>query len=614
MLQIRRSETDRLLELGGGANPTVVPTCRGGRDVAVDVRMCYDAENKPTVDFTCDFEEILPIASDEFDGVVSVFCIEHISWRKLPQFVSEMYRVCKPGGKVIVISPNTEAQIEWAKNNPNGWDGKDLFESASCVLFGDQDYSDNTHKSFLTPAIAMQLFQKAGFENILIGPYGARDTDMSIIGERPKRKHAELASTQGNAAGAILDAANTMSNLTREEMYDKHYFHGGAKVGGYAREGYWDYPVHNVTAAHILLRKPKSVLEVGCARGYILKRIQDAGIPGVGLEISKHCYLTRVCDGVVNHDTCNVPWFDDMSGMLFYIGGDGYADLCYSLAVLEHIPEEFIPAIIKEMARTCERGLHGIDFGHNDDGFDKTHVCLKSKEWWEMMFHLHAPGWPVEIVDKEELERGSQPFEMSLNDNLVKLNIGCYINQFHHNWINLDVHDLNQFAQQHGYRYQQCDVKNGLPFATGSVDMVYSSHMFEHLSYDEGLAFLRECRRVIKPNGLMRFLVPDAEKLIARYYDTNNENGFDELAEISDGVEKAPTALRKLWELLMSGHHAMYDGETLIHAMRSAGFKCRETDFRETQIGSIHGDKMLKETMDMLPCISLIVEAIPDVV
>ena len=83
------------------------------------------------------------------------------------------------------------------------------------------------------------------------------------------------------------------SEISPENAFDKDYFNGGKKVGGYAREGYRDFPVHWVTANKVMSLNPKSVLELGCARGYILKKIQDEGVPIGGLEVSKHCYLTR---------------------------------------------------------------------------------------------------------------------------------------------------------------------------------------------------------------------------------------------------------------------------------------------------------------------------------
>lgn len=194
MLQIQRSGNDVLLELGGGSSPVVRPRCQGGRDVAVDARICYDREGKQCTDFVANFNEPLPIGSSEFDGVLSIFAMEHISYTKVPQFIAEVFRVLKPGGAACIVIPNTEAQLRWILNNPQGWDGKDLFESASCKLFGDQRHGEregnpdagiDSHKTFFNPAIAQQLFSAAGFVDIQIEPFGQRATDQIIRSRKP---------------------------------------------------------------------------------------------------------------------------------------------------------------------------------------------------------------------------------------------------------------------------------------------------------------------------------------------------------------------------------------------------------------------------------------------
>ncbi|MFY9673835.1 MAG: methyltransferase domain-containing protein [Terriglobales bacterium] len=61
------------------------------------------------------------------------------------------------------------------------------------------------------------------------------------------------------------------------------------------------------------------------------------------------------------------------------------------------------------------------------------------------------------------------------------------------------------------------DVRNGLPFASNSVDSIYSTHMFEHFYSDELDMLLRECLRVLKPGGGVRLIVPNLESAIKAY-------------------------------------------------------------------------------------------------
>ncbi|GLW61713.1 hypothetical protein Hthe01_20620 [Hydrogenophilus thermoluteolus] len=50
----------------------------------------------------------------------------------------------------------------------------------------------------------------------------------------------------------------------------------------------------------------------------------------------------------------------------------------------------------------------------------------------------------------------------------------------------------------------QWDVTQGLPFKDSSIDGIYSERFVEHLSQQQIFAFLRECRRVLRPGGVLR--------------------------------------------------------------------------------------------------------------
>ena len=62
-----------------------------------------------------------------------------------------------------------------------------------------------------------------------------------------------------------------------------------------------------------------------------------------------------------------------------------------------------------------------------------------------------------------------------------------------------------------------------LPFEDASMDFIFSEHFFEHLFYDESIALLKECRRILKPNGVIRTVVPDAD---LRVYEPPEPVGF----------------------------------------------------------------------------------------
>ncbi len=542
---------DKIIELGGGDRPLFRPN--------------LDIRPGPKVDIVGDLGSTLAVRDNEYDGIYCSYAIEHVSWRRVDKFVRECFRILKPGGRAVFVTANLLEQARRLLVENEDWKETDI-----CGVFGDQDYPENTHRCGFSPAYVFKVFRRAGFSDILVLPHPRCETDMIVEAKKSEK---------------VVDPAK-WSPKERKAAFNRLYFDGGrGSVGGYAREGYSDFPVHWKTFREVMDRNPESVLELGCARGFILKRLEDAGVRVKGLEVSDHCFCTRVVENVAVWDITQTPW----------PVGDKEFDLCFSIAVLEHIPEDKIEAVAREMERTSKRGLHGIDFGGRDDEFDKTHATLRPKEWWtERLPKGH------EVADKEDLEK--PPIPIPPGDGKVKLNIGSFTTMFHNGWVNLDVHDLGEWAKSRGYTYKRCDVRNGLPYENGIVSLIYACHFLEHLEYREGMDFLKECHRVMQPGGVMRIILPDAERLVREY----QEGRLGQYDELNDGCANSRVQIAKLWALLFEGHKSMYDYETIRDALKWAGFeKVERQGFRKSL-----SRQMLQETFDMFPTLSVFVDAI----
>ena len=61
------------------------------------------------------------------------------------------------------------------------------------------------------------------------------------------------------------------------------------------------------------------------------------------------------------------------------------------------------------------------------------------------------------------------------------------------------------------------NIARGIPFPDGSVDAVYHSHFLEHLDRDRVAGFLAEVKRVLRPGGVHRIVVPDFARLCSAY-------------------------------------------------------------------------------------------------
>jgi predicted SAM-dependent methyltransferase len=89
------------------------------------------------------------------------------------------------------------------------------------------------------------------------------------------------------------------------------------------------------------------------------------------------------------------------------------------------------------------------------------------------------------------------------------LNIGCG-SVFHPEWENIDVAPFNS-------QVRKLDVTKGLPYGDGAFDVVYASHVLEHLAPHTTGLFLNEIQRVLSLGGIFRAVVPDLEGIVRAY-------------------------------------------------------------------------------------------------
>jgi ubiquinone/menaquinone biosynthesis C-methylase UbiE len=151
--------------------------------------------------------------------------------------------------------------------------------------------------------------------------------------------------------------------------------------------------------------------------------------------------------------------------------------------------------------------------------------------------------------------------------------------------LNRHQYEFIKFAQGNNIEYG--DATRGLPIQDGSVDVLYSSHMLEHLDRDDASRFLKEARRLLKPGGVIRLVVPDIKTLVNQYISTGDADIFIENTLL---WTKSPRSLLASVYMLIVGsrnHKWMYDGKSLSKLLGDHGFvEMRVTKFGETMIAS----------------------------
>jgi len=130
-------------------------------------------------------------------------------------------------------------------------------------------------------------------------------------------------------------------------------------------------------------------------------------------------------------------------------------------------------------------------------------------------------------------------------------------------WLNVDVSP-------------QCDfywnLAEPLPFPNSSVDGAYSSHLLEHLTFQETQKLLLEVIRVLKPGAKFRVCVPNARIFIDHYL------GSHELPTDFFGWRPAFNNSTRIDALnyvayLGGEHKYMFDSENLEFVLAHAGFE-----------------------------------------
>ncbi|MCB0331144.1 MAG: methyltransferase domain-containing protein [Bdellovibrionales bacterium] len=111
-----------------------------------------------------------------------------------------------------------------------------------------------------------------------------------------------------------------------------------------------------------------------------------------------------------------------------------------------------------------------------------------------------------------------------------------------------------------------------IPVSTASADVIYSSHMLEHLDRNEARRFLKEAYRCLKPNGILRIVVPDLELAVKDYLQNSDADSFVARLKLAHQKPAALSERIKGWIVGWRDHRWMYDGQSLRKLLFEIGF------------------------------------------
>jgi len=153
-----------------------------------------------------------------------------------------------------------------------------------------------------------------------------------------------------------------------------------------------------------------------------------------------------------------------------------------------------------------------------------------------------------------------------------KLQIGCQSHPFD-GWLNVDIE-----PKAAGIAYM--DATKAFPLPENTFAYVYSEHMIEHISLDDGLYMLKECYRIMKPGGVIRLVTPNL-RFLMEFYTGAKSDTQAAYKEFSKRYFKQPVLFNDAvvinnffrdW-----GHKFIHDEDSLHGILKIAGFQAIRT-------------------------------------
>jgi predicted SAM-dependent methyltransferase len=173
----------------------------------------------------------------------------------------------------------------------------------------------------------------------------------------------------------------------------------------------------------------------------------------------------------------------------------------------------------------------------------------------------------------------------------VDKSFGPYLTR--HPTVKKTLHQVGLLSSQQYHTHwpsniRRVDVAKRTPWKPGSVEVIYSSHLLEHLTRSEARTFLQRCLTILRSEGLIRLALPDLKQLVDTYIrekEMHNSGAADMFIEnlyLVDEYSHHPPIRRLLLSTLHRDHRWMYDAESLTRLLTELGFvEIKSCNFRE---------------------------------
>lgn len=182
---------------------------------------------------------------------------------------------------------------------------------------------------------------------------------------------------------------------------------------------------------------------------------------------------------------------------------------------------------------------------------DRQFVSLLKYELSLLLVSLYSKVSPVEWAKTIRRNKATD----------LRINIGN--GPFKHpGWINVDCR-INFKSDD-----LTCDLRRKWPLRSGSAKYIFSEHVFEHFGYPHEIGHvLSECYRVLKPGGVLRVIVPNADRYLRAYAENDQEFVHKVGGDSATSLSLINTMMRE-----NGFHRYAYNYEELESVLKRAGF------------------------------------------
>jgi SAM-dependent methyltransferase len=157
------------------------------------------------------------------------------------------------------------------------------------------------------------------------------------------------------------------------DLYNEAYYRTHCGPLPYSRESPEIVAFFSAIAEQLVRSiNPRTVLDAGCAMGFLVEALRDRGVDAWGIDISHYAISQIRMDIRTN---CRVASLTEPIS--------GHYDLITCIEVTEHMPEEEAIQAIANMALATETILFSSSL---NDFTEPTHICVRQPMWWLAQF------------------------------------------------------------------------------------------------------------------------------------------------------------------------------------------------------------------------------------